>query len=143
MRSTYKVFAYLVAAGVLVQVASVAFAWFTVIQDIDAGGVFDKNVGPNPGHLTHAIGGMAVVPLVALLFLIISFFAKVPGGVKWAGITFGLTALQVALAFVAFSAPVVGTLHGLNAFALLAVAVIAGHRVQRVVTAPAPQPVAV
>ncbi|WP_238018157.1 hypothetical protein KZZ52_35585 [Dactylosporangium sp. AC04546] len=143
MRSTYRVFAYLVAAGVLVQVASVAFAWFTVIQDIDAGGVFDKNAGANPGHLTHAIGGMAVIPLVALLFLIVSFFAKVPGGVKWAGITFGLTALQVALAFVAFSAPVVGTLHGLNAFALLAVAAIAGHRVRRAVVAPAPQPVAV
>ncbi|GAA2376023.1 hypothetical protein [Dactylosporangium salmoneum] len=131
MRSTYRVFAYLVAAGVLVQAASVAYAWFAVLQTIDAGGVFDKNAGANPGHFAHGIIGMAVIPLIALIFLILSFFAGIPGGAKWAGIAFGLTALQVALAFVSFSAPLVGTLHGLNALALLAAALVAARRVQR------------
>ncbi|MEV4511759.1 hypothetical protein AB0K00_22645 [Dactylosporangium sp. NPDC049525] len=141
MRSTYRLFAYLVATGVLVQAASVAYAWFAVLQDIDAGGVFDKSAGPNPGHLTHAINGMVVTPLIALTLLIVSLFAKIPGGVKWAGSTFGLTALQVALAFVSFSAPVVGALHGLNAVALLVTALFAAHRVKRAVGPDAQQPV--
>ncbi|MGI5239567.1 hypothetical protein [Dactylosporangium sp. CA-139066] len=137
MRSTYRVFAYLVAGGVVVQAASVAFAWFTVLQDIDAGGVFDKNAGANPGHYTHAIVGMGLIPLLAIIFLIVSFFARIPGGVTWAGITFGLTALQVGLAFAAFSAPVVGTLHGLNAFALLVVPVVAARHAKRPVAVTA------
>ncbi|MER7274794.1 hypothetical protein ABT369_10085 [Dactylosporangium sp. NPDC000244] len=128
MRSTYRVFAYLIAAGVLVQAATVAYAWFAVIQDIDAGGVFDKNAGANPGHYAHGIVGMAVIPLIALIFLVLSFFARIPRGVTWAGITFGLTALQVALAVVSFSAPLVGALHGLNAVALLAAALVAARR---------------
>jgi hypothetical protein len=39
---------------------------------------------------------------------------------------FGVTLLQVALAFAAFSAPVIGALHGINALALLGVAGRAG-----------------
>ena len=35
---------------------------------------------------------------------------------------FGLIVLQVALAFVAFAAPVVGALHGLNALAIIGTA---------------------
>nr|BFE59333.1 hypothetical protein GCM10020063_038590 [Dactylosporangium thailandense] len=128
MRSTYRVFAYLIAAGVLVQAATVAYAWFAVIQDIDAGGVFDKNAGANPGHYAHGIIGMAVIPLIALIFLVLSFFARIPRGVTWAGITFGLTALQVALAVVSFSAPLVGALHGINAVAVLAAALVAARR---------------
>jgi hypothetical protein len=141
MRSTYRVFAYLVAGGVLFQVASVAYAWFAVIQDLDAGEVFDKNAA-NPGHFAHGLAGMAVIPLVALTFLILSFFARIPGGVAWAAITFGVTVLQVALAFVAFSAPVVGPLHGLNAIVLLVVAVLAARRARPAPVA-APQPVTV
>jgi hypothetical protein len=72
---------------------------------------------------------MMVMPLLALLLLIVSFFARVAGGVKWAAFVFGLVILQVALAFVSFAAPVVGALHGLNALALLAVAGLAARRV--------------
>jgi hypothetical protein len=72
----------------------------------------------------------------------VSFFAKVPGGVKWAGITFLLVALQITLAFVAFGTPVVGALHGINALVLLGVAAYAGHRVDTSapVQAEAPAP---
>jgi hypothetical protein len=86
---------------------------------------------------------MAVIPFIALSLLIVSFFAKIPGGLRWAGATFGLTALQVALAFAGFDAPVVGALHGVNALVLLAVAFLAGHRVKSKVTVGAPQPAAV
>ena len=42
---------------------------------------------------------------------------------------FGLVVLQIALAFLSFGVtPVLGLLHGLNAFALLAVAAIASRR---------------
>jgi hypothetical protein len=97
------------------------------------------------GFATHGINGMMIIPIVVLLLLIVSFFAKVPGGVKWAAIVFGLTVLQVVLAFVAFGAPVVGALHGLNALALFAVAVVAGRRVRTAspaLTAPPAQPTA-
>ena len=82
--------------------------------------------------MLHGMGGTFAVPLVALLLLIISFFAKVPGGIKWALIVFGVTVVQYALAFFARSAgiPVLGALHGLNALILFGVAVTAAMRVR-------------
>jgi hypothetical protein len=130
MKATYRVFAYLIALGVLAQAMSVALGGFTMIHDIDQGLVVDKNFEDfNFGQSMHAIVGMMVMPALALLFLIVSFFAKVPGGVKWAGLTFLLVALQITFAFVAFGAPAVGALHGINALALMAVAGYAGRRV--------------
>lgn len=130
MKATYRVFAYLIALGVVAQAMSMALGAFTMIHDIDEGLVVDKNFDDfNFGQMMHGQVGMMVMPALAILFLIVSFFAKVPGGVKWAGITFLLVALQITLAFVAFGAPVVGALHGLNALALLSVAAYAGRRV--------------
>lgn len=138
MKSTYRVLALLIALGVVVQAMNVALGWFTVLKDVDGGAVFDKNTDFNFGQETHGIVGMMVIPLLAIVLLIVSFFAGVPGGVKWAAIIFGLVALQIALAFVAFgAAPAVGALHGLNALALLAVAGMAGRRAA---TAKAPVP---
>lgn len=130
MKSAYRVLAHLVALGVVVQAMAIAFGWFAVIKDVDGGTTIDSSFEGNAGHMIHGMVGMNLIPLLALVLLIISFFAKVPGGVKWAAIVFGLTVLQVALAFVAFGAPVVGALHGLNALALFAVSVIAGRRVR-------------
>ena len=135
MRATYRVLAGLIAIGVVVQAMSIALAWFIVAKDIDGGLVFDKNSDGNIGHATHAIVGSIVIPLLAVLLLIVSFFAKVEGGIKWALYVFGLVALQFALAAVSFSVPAVGALHGLNAFALLAVA---GMAARRAAAPPAP-----
>ncbi|MEU4287080.1 hypothetical protein AB0E63_02560 [Kribbella sp. NPDC026596] len=128
MRATYRVLAGLVAIGVVLQAMFIALAWFTAIKDIDDGLVVDKNYDGNTGHMLHGQFGMMVIPLLALLLLVVSFFAKVPGGIKWALYVVGLVALQIALAFVSFGAPVVGLLHGLNAFALIAVASMAARR---------------
>jgi heme A synthase len=76
--------------------------------------------------------------LLAIALLVVSFFAHVPRGVRWAGALFGLVVLQVMLAYVAFGAAVVGLLHGVNALALFATAVLAGRRVMRAVDTPAP-----
>ncbi|NIK56153.1 hypothetical protein [Kribbella shirazensis] len=128
MRAAYRVLAGLVAIGVVLQAMFVALGWFTAIKDIDDGLVVDKNYEGNTGHMLHGQFGMLVIPAIALLLLIVSFFAKVDGGIKWALYVVGLVALQIALAFVSFGAPVVGLLHGLNAFALAGVAGMAARR---------------
>jgi hypothetical protein len=122
VKQTYRVLAGLIALGVLLQAASVAFGWFTELSAVDSGKVFDGEY--NAGHIAHSVVGLMVIPLLALILLIVSFFARnvVPGAVKWAGIVFGVTLLQIALAFAAFSAPIIGALHGINALVLLGTA---------------------
>ena len=124
MKQTYRVMAGLVALGVLVQAAAIAFGWFDAIHELDSGLVIDENYDGNAGHTLHWINGMYVMPLLGLSLLIVSFFARkeVPGAVKWAGIVFGLIVLQVVLAFVSFSAPIIGALHGINALLILGTA---------------------
>jgi hypothetical protein len=128
VKQTYRVLAGLIALGVLVQAASVAYGWFDALSAVDAGTVIDGNYEGNAGHVLHGIIGMIVVPLLGLILLIVSFVAakSVPQGRKWAGIVFGVIVLQVALAFAAFSAPVIGALHGINALVLFGAAARAG-----------------
>ena len=52
------------------------------------------------GFMIHGMNGMMLIPLVALVLLIVSFFAKVPEGVKWAAMVFVGVILQVALGIV-------------------------------------------
>jgi hypothetical protein len=135
----------LIALGVVLQAASVAVAWFMVLNEIDSGSVFDKSYEGNWAHAAHGILGMMVIPVIALALLVLSFFARIPGGAKWAGITFGLVALQIVLAFAGFAAPIVGSLHAINAFLLAGAASIAARkaRVAEAVTpAPTSEPVA-
>ncbi|MEV0283786.1 MULTISPECIES: hypothetical protein [unclassified Kribbella] len=141
MKSVYRVLAGLIAIGVVVQAMSVALGWFTAIKDLDDGAVIDKNTEFNFGQSMHGLIGMMVIPALALLLLIVSFFARVAGGVKWALIVVGLVALQIALAFLAFfSAPAIGALHGLNAFALLWAAAVAARRAASAPAAAAEAP---
>ncbi len=128
MKATYRVLANLIALGVLLQAMSVALGWFMVLKDVDGGAVFDKNSDFNFGQVAHGMIGIIAIPLLAIILLIVSFFTKLAGGVKWAAIIFGLVALQIVLAFVSFGVPAIGALHGANALALLAVAGIAGRR---------------
>jgi hypothetical protein len=129
MKSVYRALAGLIAIGVLVQGMSVALGWFTALKDMDNGAVIDKNTDFNFGQGMHATVGMMVIPALALLLLIVSFFARVEGGIKWALFVLGLVVLQIALAFAAWGGlPAIGALHGLNAFALLGVASMAARR---------------
>jgi heme A synthase len=126
VKQTYRVLASLIALGVLVQAASVAFGWFEVIRDVENGLVFDENSEFNVGQIVHLFGGLYIIPALGLLLLIVSFFAAktVPGARKWGGIVFGLVVLQVALAILAFSVTAgIGALHGVNALILLGCAV--------------------
>ena len=78
--------------------------------------------------MVHGLNGQMIVPVVALLLLIVSFFAKVPRGVALAGTVFGLVALQVLLGMFAHNVPALGVLHGVVALGLFAMAVVAARR---------------
>jgi hypothetical protein len=67
--------------------------------------------------------------LVALVLLIISFFAKIPGGSKWAGFVLLAVVVQIALGIGGHIIAISGLLHGINAFVLFSVALHAGRRV--------------
>ena len=147
MRTAYKVLAYIVAAEVAVQAMVMVWAIAGLGVWVDGGGVFDKAViegsietGATPfpevfGILVHGINGTFVVPGIALLLLIASFFTKVRGAIKWAVIVFVLVVAQGQIGFLGHEFPLVGALHGLNALALFGVALYAGRRLRA--TAPA------
>ena len=132
----YRVLAYLVAAAVAFQAATIAYAVFALGAWVQEGGVLDKaamegsGAGGEAGFSAHGTGAIAVAVL-GLALLVTSFFVRIPGGIKWAGITFGLIVLQWALAFASFAVAGLGILHGVNALAVMAVAVMAGMRAGR------------
>ncbi len=126
MKAAYKYLAYAIPVLVAVQAAAIAFAFFGLSKWVEDGGTLDKAAMEDDttsftgiaGFMVHGINGQMVIPLVALILLIISFFAKVPGGVKWAAFILLDVVAQIAFAFGAFGAPVVGMFHGLNALFL-------------------------
>ncbi|GAA2638289.1 hypothetical protein [Paractinoplanes durhamensis] len=141
MRAVYRILAMLIAVGVVVQTCAIAYALFDILHKTDDGQVFTKD-SDNAGIALHAVVGEMVVPLLCLLLLIVSFFAGIPGGVKWAAITFGVLVLQIVLAYASFPVPVLGVLHAINAFALAAVASLAMRQARLAGSPPASTPVA-
>jgi hypothetical protein len=131
----YRAFAYLVALGVVFQAATIAYALFALGSWLEAGNTLEKSstgFGGESGLAGHGIGAMVVAGL-ALVFLVVAFVTKVPGGVRWASITFGTVALQFVLGIASHAVPGLGWLHGVGAFAVFAVAVMAGMRAGRAV----------
>lgn len=137
MRQAYRVLAGLIALGVVAQASFIALGWFTALHDVDEGTLtINKDYDGNIGHSLHGIVGFNVLPLLALVLMIVSFFAKIPGGVKWAGFTLLAVVVQVVLAFVAFGVPAIGALHGINALIVLGVAGNTARRAAMVDRAP-------
>jgi hypothetical protein len=128
MKAAYQWLARLISVGVVLQAAFIAYGMFAVLHAADDGKAFTGDTADNLGQSLHGIVGGMVIPLLALLLLIVSFFAKVPGGVRLALIVVVLVALQIVLAQLSSPAPVLGLLHGINAFAVAAVAGFAGGR---------------
>jgi hypothetical protein len=136
MKMVYKVLAYIVAAEVAVQAMALVYADAGLGKWVEQGGVLDKAVmesdaSPFPevvGFMIHGINGMMVIPLIALLLLISSFFTKIPGAVKAAGLVVLLVAVQITLGLIGHGIPAVGALHGLNALLLFSAAVYAARR---------------
>jgi len=127
MRTTYKILGHSIAGLVAIQAAAIALWVFGLLIWIDEG---DGNtltpqlsedrlegVTGAIGITIHSFGAM-VVALLAIVLLIISFFAKIPGGVKWASFVFLAVLLQWVLAIASFSIAGLGALHGLNAIVI-------------------------
>ena len=137
MRTAYKVLAYIVAAEVAIQAMVMVWAIAGLIKWVDAGGVFDKSLMESEGTpftevfgvIIHAINGTFVVPAIALLLLITSFFTKMRGSIKWAAIVLVLVA-QGQIGYLGHELPFAGALHGLNALALFGAALYTGRRMR-------------
>ena len=98
MRKTYQILANTIAALVVVQAAMIAWAFFGLTQWINEdGGVLNKQAlectdcerfTAEWGFAFHMFFiGLRAIPLITLVLLVVSFFAKVPGGVKMAAIS--------------------------------------------------------
>jgi hypothetical protein len=139
MRSVYRVLAYLIAALVVVQAGAIAYGVFGLFNWVEGGGTFDQaaveaenaGIGGGFGFGLHITIGYFVIPLAALLLLIISFFAKIPGGIRWALILFLTVVVQTLLAGFAHEVAEIGWLHGMVALVLFGLAVTAGIRAGR------------
>ena len=150
MRSTYRFLAYAIAVLVVVQAGAIAWAFFGLTNEIDQNNLvinkacLESDAGCGDGFTAEwgfaihmFFNGLLLIPLVSLVLLISSFFAKVPGGVKYAAAIFGLVVLQV-IVLPMLSREVgsgFGALHGMNALVLLGAAVMAGRRA----STPAPE----
>jgi hypothetical protein len=146
MKMVYRVLAYLISLGVALQAAAVAIGFFGLAAWVENGGVLDKagmesqtiSFGGLWGLEFHGTVGIMVIPALGLLLVISSFFTKVRGAVTWALIVLGCIVVQIALGLFAHSFYVLGFLHGLFAFAVLAAATIAATRVARAVAPSEP-----
>lgn len=137
MRSAYRVLAHVIAILVVLQAMVVVWAVFGLGKYVQDGGVVNKalmddrdtmHFTAERGFAYHGIGGMMVIPIVALAFLIVSFFAKVPGGVQLALLVLALVIIQVLLGLVSHGVPWLGLLHALNAFIIIGASLAAGRR---------------
>lgn len=136
MSATYRVLAYVTVALVALQAAFIGFGDFGLNEWIAGGGelnqaLIEDEEGPLPfagviGYILHGLVGQFLIPLIALILLIVSFFAKVTKGMLLAGIVFGLVVVQVILGL--SEIPALGALHGINALAIFAMAMIAAGR---------------
>jgi hypothetical protein len=139
MRNAYRVLAYLIAALVVVQAGAIAYGMFGLFNWVEGGGTYDQaaleaedaGIGGGFGFGLHITIGYFVIPIVALLLLIMSFFAKVPGGVRWAVFLFLTVVVQTLLAGFAQEVAGIGWLHGMVALVLFGLAVTAGIRAGR------------
>ena len=150
MRTALRALFYLLAAEVLVQGMAIAYAIAGLGKWVaDDGGVLNKQVmdSDNPdfpgvgGFMIHGLNGTLIIPILVLLLLIVSFFAKVPDGVKRAAVLFGLVALQIFLGIFSHVVPFVVVFHVLNAFAIFIGAFMTA-RAASTVAAPADTTVA-
>ena len=144
MRTVYRVLAYVIAAVVAIQAAAIGYAVFAQMHWIEDGGTLDKatleSSAPGTGALMfHALEGYAVF-LIALALLIVSFFAKIPHGVRWAVIVLACAFVQIALGALSRMLAPIGALHGAVALVLFGLAVTAAMRVRKPVAAGEPTP---
>ncbi len=151
MKRVYAVLAFVVCGLVALQASfavwadSGLFLWIAGGGSIDQATLESEALPPFPeaaGFMLHGMNGMMVIPVVVVLLLVSSFFAKVPRGIAWAVAVAVLVGLQVTLGLLGHAASIAGFAHGINALLLFTASILAGLNAWRAaaVTAPA-QPV--
>lgn len=143
MISAYRVLAYLMVLAVVFQASVIAFAVFGlrswVVVDggtLDAGSLLgEPSYTGQIGFLLHQKNGQIVIPLIAILLLICSFFTAVKRGVIWTAALAVAVAIQIYLGTFPIGLPVLGILHGIGALAIFAFALIAATRPKVIFTA--------
>jgi hypothetical protein len=148
MRKTYRVLASTIAVLVVVQAMMIVWSIAGLFTWIDDGATLDKAViegwGDEPptfegaiGHFVHVMSGTFLIPLIGLLLLIVSFFAKVPRGVALAAaIAVSIVVQYLAGTFAEPDMVFLGLVHGLNAFILFGLALAAAKAAKDAVAAP-------
>jgi heme A synthase len=134
MKTAYRVLAYAIAALVAVQAAAIGYAVFAQLSFIDGGGTLDAasiDSAPGTGALIFHSLNAGTVLLAALALLIVSFFAKIPQGVRWAVIVLVCTVVQIALGTLSRILAPIGAVHGAVALVLFGVAVMAAMRARK------------
>jgi hypothetical protein len=145
MIATYKVVARAIATIVALQAAFIAVGVFGLFTAVENQGLVlsedsledELTFTGSVGFMLHAMGAMLIV-LLALALIGLSF-AVGRDAPKWAGIVLGLAVLQYALGLFSEGLPWLGALHGLNAFALFAMALVAARKAQDEVAGSADQ----
>jgi hypothetical protein len=131
MRKIYSGLAWLVAAGVVVQAASIAFGFGGMMSYVMEGGVVDKALVESHqatftgdlGFPVHGLVGGLVLPVASLLLGVVSFFVKgVPRARTLAWAAFALVFIQGSAGYSIPDLPYVGLFHGANALLILVVA---------------------
>jgi Family of unknown function (DUF6220) len=119
VQTVYRWWAWLVFLAVVLQVGFAGYGAFYAANKIDENASIDEDTFMD-GFGVHAGVGYLVV-LLALIFLIVAFVARV-GRQRLirTGILFGLLILQVLLAWFGFEAPVIGFFHPVNALVIFA-----------------------
>ena len=140
MTKTFRVLAFLVAALVVVQAASMVWAiaglgiWVEEGNDFTSE-LFESDEQPFTeviGFMIHGMNGMMLIPLVALITMIVGLFAKFPGSTKFGVGIFLLVVLQVALGLFGHENAIFGMLHGINALVLFSTAAMGGVKAKDV-----------
>ncbi len=145
MRTTHRVLAYAIALGVAVQAMAMVWAVAGLGTWIMNGGVADASLmesdaAPFPeiaGFTIHAVNGMLVIPIIALVLMVLSFFTRQRRPIVAAVALFVVAVLQGQLGFLGHEYAAVGALHGLNALILFTLALYAARGVT--ITRPAGQ----
>lgn len=146
MRRAYQVLSALLAAEVVVQAMAIAYALAGLGKWVeDDGGVLTKSVLDHEsahfrgagGFALHGMNGMMVIPLLAVLLLVVSFFVKSQGAVRRALTLFVLVAVQVTLGLTLHNEPLLAPLHALNGFVLFVLAGLTAWRSRLAELAPA------
>jgi len=145
MRKTYSVLAWIIAGGVFVQAAAIAFGFAGMAGYVQGGGVVDKalvesrtadNFTGELGFPIHGIVGGMVIPFAALALVAVSFLVKVPGARRWAAVVLGLVIVQAMAGYSIKDLPYLGLLHGANALAILLSSVYAARLAARAQARP-------